>query len=64
VRLIVIDKMGREVAVLVNRLLDAGTYSEPFDARQLPSDMYFYRLTAGNGGTVAWQSLRKMILSR
>ncbi len=65
VRLTIIDKMGREVGVLVNQYLDAGSYAIPFEARGLSSDMYFYRLTASRGSAgQAWQALRKMILAR
>ena len=47
----VYDVMGKEVAMLVNERLQAGTYEVKFDARQggssrgLNSGVYFYRLT-------------------
>ncbi len=47
VRLTVFDVTGKEVAVLVNEELTAGTYQTTFDARFLSSGVYFYRLTAG-----------------
>jgi 5-hydroxyisourate hydrolase-like protein (transthyretin family) len=47
VTLKVFDLLGREVAVLVNEKLQAGTYEVSFDAGDLPSGTYFYRLTAG-----------------
>ncbi len=43
----VVDVLGREVAVLVDERLGAGTYSYTFDAANLPSGTYFYQLTAG-----------------
>ena len=44
VRLTVYDVLGRRVAMLVNRVQNAGTYHITFNARQLSSGMYFYRL--------------------
>ena len=45
----VFDTLGREVAVLVNEHLSAGSYSYQFssDKFQLGSGVYFYRLSAG-----------------
>ena len=49
VTLKVYDVLGREVAVLVNDIKPAGSYTVSFDggARSLASGIYFYRLTAG-----------------
>ncbi|NBC18829.1 MAG: T9SS type A sorting domain-containing protein [Bacteroidetes bacterium] len=47
VRLAVYDLLGREVAVLVNGVLPAGTHTTVFDAAGLPSGVYLYRLEAG-----------------
>lgn len=48
VNLKVYDVLGREVAVLVNNSLKpTESYSEVFTANNLPSGVYFYRLTAG-----------------
>jgi len=44
VRLIIYDILGREVAVLVNERLIAGTYEVKWDATNFPSGIYFYRL--------------------
>ena len=44
VKLVVFDILGREVAVLVNERLKAGTYEVAFDGTNLPSGVYFYRL--------------------
>jgi hypothetical protein len=46
-RLVVYDLLGREVAVLVNERKAPGSYEVPFDARGLPSGVYYYRLMAG-----------------
>jgi hypothetical protein len=48
VSLIIYDISGREIAVLVNEHLKAGTYKYTWDASHLNSGIYFYRLTAGN----------------
>ena len=37
---------GKEVAVLVNEYLQSGTYEVRFDAKDLPSGIYFYRMEA------------------
>jgi CubicO group peptidase (beta-lactamase class C family) len=42
------DALGKEIAVLVNENLKSGTYEIEFDASNLPSSVYFYKLTSGN----------------
>jgi hypothetical protein len=42
------DVLGREAAVLVNEIRAAGSYRVTFDANQLPTGLYFARLTAGH----------------
>ena len=44
VSLKVFDVLGREIAVLVDQNLRAGTYERVFDARDLPSGVYVYSL--------------------
>ena len=39
---------GREVETIENSVRSAGTYTITFDARQLASGVYFYKLTANN----------------
>jgi hypothetical protein len=54
VRLVVYDLLGREVATLVKEEKQPGTYEVTFDASDLSSGVYFYRLTAiGEHGTLA-----------
>jgi poly(3-hydroxybutyrate) depolymerase len=48
VSLKVYDLLGREVATLVNEEKPAGSYEVSFDASQLSSGVYIYRLTAGS----------------
>ncbi|MBI5470748.1 MAG: T9SS type A sorting domain-containing protein [Ignavibacteriae bacterium] len=45
VMLKVYDVLGREVATLVDEELEAGSYEVNFDARDLASGVYFYRMT-------------------
>ena len=44
VKLKVFDILGREVATLVNQELIPGTHKVIFEANDLPSGFYFYRL--------------------
>jgi len=57
VKLIVYDMLGREVAVLVNEQMLAGTHTAMWDAQGMPSGVYFYRITAGN-----YVSTHKMLM--
>jgi len=59
VSLRVFDVLGREVAVLVNEEKPAGVYRVAWDARNLPSGVYLYRLHAG-----AFVETRKKLLLR
>jgi hypothetical protein len=42
------DVTGKEIATLVNSEKAAGTYTVSFNAKQLASGVYYYRLTANN----------------
>ncbi|MCL6494586.1 MAG: T9SS type A sorting domain-containing protein [Ignavibacterium sp.] len=55
----VYDVLGREVATLVDEYREAGSYEVEFDATNLPSGMYIYRLQSGN-----YSDVKKMILSK
>jgi len=48
VTLKIYDILGREVAVLLNGRQHAGQYSVRFNAADLASGVYFYRLQAGS----------------
>ena len=47
IRLEVFDMLGRRVAVLADGQVEAGQHQATFDASQLSSGVYLYRLTAG-----------------
>ncbi|MEJ2618286.1 MAG: T9SS type A sorting domain-containing protein, partial [Ignavibacteriaceae bacterium] len=44
----VYDILGREIAVLVNKEQKPGYYEVRWNAGDLPSGIYFYKLTSGN----------------
>jgi M6 family metalloprotease-like protein len=58
-KLSVFDLLGREVSVLVNERRDAGVHEVKFDASNLASGVYFYRLQAGD-----FVQTRKLLLLR
>jgi hypothetical protein len=53
----VFNQLGQEVAVLVNKNMNAGTYSVDFDASKLSSGVYFYKITTGG-----FAQTKKMLL--
>jgi len=57
VQLRVYDILGKEIANLVNTNKEAGDYSVDFNAAQLPSGIYVYRMQSGD-----FVSSKKMIL--
>ena len=57
VKLTVFDMLGREVEILVNERKAPGNYEVEFDASNLSSGVYFYRLQAGD-----FINTKKMIL--
>lgn len=59
IRLSVVDMTGREVAVLVDRIMPAGEHSVSFDATALPSGIYLYVLESG-----AQRVSRKLLLMK
>jgi hypothetical protein len=56
-KIVIFDLLGKEVITLVNEKLKPGTYQVLFDASQLPSGIYFYKLTADN-----FSEIKKMVL--
>ena len=57
VQLNIFDVLGNNIATLVNENKESGSYSVKFDATNLPSGVYFYKLQAGE-----FTNTRKMIL--
>lgn len=57
VKMIVFDITGKEVAELVNENLSAGTFRYEFNAENLPSGLYFYKLV-----TDKFSKTKRMIL--
>ncbi len=64
VRLTVCNVLGQEIAVLVNREQNAGSYEAEFDGSGLTSGVYFYRLHASTGSATGFVESKKMILLR
>ena len=59
VKLKVYDVLGREVASLVNKEQSVGNYEAEFNASNLTSGIYFYKLQSGN-----FMKTKKLILLR
>jgi len=57
VKLVVFDVLGREITTLVNGVKTAGTHVVNFDASNLSSGVYFYRIEANN-----FTATKKMML--
>jgi Secretion system C-terminal sorting domain len=61
VSLVIYDILGREVEQLVNETLRAGKYSVSFRAYNLPSGIYFAKLSASSGHNI-YSKTQKMVL--
>ncbi len=59
VTLKVYNTIGEEVAELINQNIEAGMHAAQFNASDLPTGAYFYRITAGN-----YSETKKMLLIR
>lgn len=57
VRVVVMNSIGEEIAVLVNQTQEQGYHQLEFNASNLPSGIYFYSLQAGN-----FNETKKMLL--
>ena len=56
-KLIIYDALGREVAILVNEVLKAGSYQTDWDGSNYTSGIYFYKLIAND-----FSETKKMLL--
>ncbi len=57
VRIIIYDVLGRAVRTLLDEKRQAGSYSVEFDAKNLSSGVYFYKLTSGD-----YADVKKMVI--
>ncbi|RQW09795.1 T9SS C-terminal target domain-containing protein [candidate division KSB1 bacterium] len=57
VKLAVYNTLGKEIAVLVDKNMPAGSHTVKWQAEDLSSGVYFYRMTAGD-----YSATKKMIL--
>jgi hypothetical protein len=57
--LVIYNTLGQEVATLLNGELTAGSYKVDFNAGQLPSGVYFYKLSTSD-----FTSVKKMVLTK
>lgn len=57
IKLVVYDMLGKEVATLVNKNMEAGSYSYNFNAAGLTSGVYFYKLTSDD-----FSEVKRMVL--
>jgi hypothetical protein len=57
VKLSVFNALGKTVRVLENGYKNAGTYSVNFNANELPTGTYFYKIEAGQ-----FSQIKKMML--
>jgi hypothetical protein len=55
------DISGKEVATIVNENKQAGYYTVEFNASNLSSGTYFYRITSDNNG-ISYINTKKMLL--
>jgi hypothetical protein len=62
VTLKIYDASGREVSTLKNEFQNAGSYDVNFNASNLSSGVYYYKLTATNNGAAAFTSVKRMVL--
>ncbi len=51
------DLLGREIAIITSEELSAGTYTRQWNASNMPSGFYFYRLQAGS-----FTEIKKLVL--
>ena len=57
VKIVIYDALGRESEVLVNEVLSPGSYNADFNAANLPSGIYYYKII-----TADFSDVKKMLL--
>jgi len=57
VKISIFDNSGREVGIILNQFVNAGKYSTSFNAANLSSGIYYYRMQAGE-----FNEVKKMVL--
>jgi hypothetical protein len=64
IRLSVYDILGKEVEVLVDKVIQPGIYEISWNGNNYPSGVYFYRLLVSdpNGFKVLYDKILKMVL--
>lgn len=62
-KLVIFDVLGREVATLLSEELKAGQYAVNYNASNLPSGVYLYRLTV-DGKNSTFVDTKKLVLAK
>lgn len=64
VRLSVFNSLAEEIAVLIDNEISAGTHSFNFNAENISSGIYFYRINVESENGDHWTESKKMILMK
>ena len=65
VRLSIFNTLGQKISEIVNETKDAGTYEQSFNASQLSSGIYFYRIEATSvSNSKTFVETKKMVLMK
>ena len=64
VKLAVYNLLGQEIDVLINKVIQPGTYEVDWYGNSYPSGIYFYRMlvTDPNGAGLVYDEIRKMVM--
>ncbi|MGK9370142.1 T9SS type A sorting domain-containing protein [Melioribacter sp. Ez-97] len=62
VKIVIYDVLGRAVDNLLDETKDAGSHNILFDAKDLPSGLYMYRIVVTNNERIIYSDTRKMLL--
>ncbi len=60
----VYTSLGKEIMTLVNQKQNAGSFEITFDGANLPSGVYYYKLTIEGNKGIQYTSVKKMILMK